>query len=140
MTLSDSWDFEHPQGWFDPETGQWTAAEPTLPEFATLTGKTSPATMPSDRPASDKQLAYLVALTSCRIVDDELLADVTARVGSGLTHADCARLIPLLLACRKNPHRHPARFSDQDDDWTTPEGYDDSPDQGIHRFDGGGAW
>lgn len=25
-------------------------------------------------------------------------------------------------------------------DFTTPEGYDDSPDQGVHRHDGGGAW
>lgn len=27
-----------------------------------------------------------------------------------------------------------------DDDWSTPEGYDDSPDQGVHRFDGGGTF
>lgn len=27
-----------------------------------------------------------------------------------------------------------------EDDFTTPEGYDDSPDQGVHRYDGGGFW
>lgn len=29
---------------------------------------------------------------------------------------------------------------DVDEDWSTPEGYDDSPDQGVHRYDGGGTF
>lgn len=27
-----------------------------------------------------------------------------------------------------------------EEDWSTPEGYDDSPDQGVHRYDGGGTF
>lgn len=29
---------------------------------------------------------------------------------------------------------------DPDDGYMTPEGYDDSPDQGVHRYDGGGTF
>lgn len=34
----DVWD--QPEGWFDPETGEWTAAEPSLPAFATTRNTT----------------------------------------------------------------------------------------------------
>ncbi|GAB2733474.1 hypothetical protein [Nocardioides pakistanensis] len=48
-----------------------------------------------------------------------------------LTDAECREIIPALKNLRR---------VEEDEDWSTPEGYDDSPDQGVHRFDGGGAW
>lgn len=38
------------------------------------------------------------------------------------------------------PPRDPRRWYGDEEDWTTPEGYDDSPDQGVHQFDGGDAF
>lgn len=35
---------------------------------------------------------------------------------------------------------HPPLYDDDHDDYMTPEGYDDSPDQGVHRYDGGGTF
>lgn len=35
--------------------------------------------------------------------------------------------------------RNPQWFDEKEYD-STPEGYDDSPDQGVHRFDGGGTF
>lgn len=48
--------------------------------------------------------------------------------------------------CSCGWHSHRQTFDDHiedlenDDDYLTPEGYDDSPDQGVHRYDGGGTF
>jgi hypothetical protein len=36
--------------------------------------------------------------------------------------------------------KSPWSWNFNDYDWSTPEGYDDSPDQGVHQFDGGGTF
>jgi hypothetical protein len=83
-----------------------------------------------DRPASPKQRAYIAGLTAERDVPPALRRRVTA---TNLTHADCVQLIPQLKAL--------PRYVDLDEgEMMTPEGYDDSPDQGVHRYDGGGMW
>lgn len=33
-----------------------------------------------------------------------------------------------------------SRINWGDEDWTSPEGYDYSPDMGVHRYDGGGTF
>lgn len=82
-------------------------------------------------PASDKQVRLIHDLLAERIVPNPLLRQVDQALDLGASITGAHRLIPRLLACEVRP---PV------DDWTTPEGYDDSPDQGVHRHDGGGTF
>ena len=77
--------------------------------------------------ATDKQRAYLLGLIRQRDVPRALRQRAAA---ASLTHADCTELIPAIQACPRH----------EEECAMTPEGYDDSPDQGVHQFDGGGAW
>lgn len=81
--------------------------------------------------ASPKQVEFVRSLLEVRAVPWSLRQDVQAALARGLTHVECTDLIPRLTSCRR---AEPA------EDWNSPEGYDDSPDMGAHRFDGGGAW
>lgn len=80
------------------------------------------------KPASPAQRAYVDGLLAERSVPSALQQDARRR---DLTHEDCTRIIPELQACPR---------ADQDEDWASPEGYDYSPDMGVHQFDGGGSW
>ena len=52
------------------------------------------------------------------------------------------------MSTQPDPNERWARLLDSlppgdtlpEDDYTTPEGYDDSPDQGVHHYDGGGTF
>ena len=87
---------------------------------------------PSDRKATVGQKAYAKSLA----YESGSAADIIKAESKYLTHAECAEMIPRL---KKIVEANRAE-SVANEDWTTPEGYDDSPDQGVHRYDGGGAW
>ena len=97
-----------------------------------LAAGTLSAASSTDKPASAKQRSFIDSLLATRIVPGALRRRALAEQ---LNHADCVDLIPLLLATPKASHH-----DNNNDDNMTHEGYDDSPDQGVHRFDGGGTF
>jgi hypothetical protein len=77
-------------------------------------------------PATESQLRYVKAmLRDGRVVPDPIRREAWAAIERGLTHTDCQTLIPILQNCP------------EDGDYIDDYGYDDSPDMGVHRFDGG---
>lgn len=82
------------------------------------------------KPASEPQRQYVAGLLrGAQGVPDELRRLATS---PRLTHEDCTEVIPALKALQPK--------ADTREDWTSPEGYDYSPDMGVHRHDGGGSW
>lgn len=89
-----------------------------------------------NNPASDKQVRLVRDLLVDRAVPAPLVRRCRQSLDLGMSATDAHRLIPRLLACPDVQPDH-----DNDGEYgETPEGYDDSPDQGVHRYDGRGTF
>lgn len=85
-------------------------------------------------PATQAQRDYVDGLLlRAREVPEELRKRASS---INLTDGDCREVIPALKALQPKT----TRYSEEDEDYRSPEGYDYSPDMGVHQFDGGGAW
>ncbi len=81
------------------------------------------------KPASEAQRDYLNSLAGSLRWDHPIKKKI--RAGT-LTHDDCVEWIPKLKERKKR--------LDDEQDWASPEGYDYSPDMGVHQYDGGGTF
>lgn len=62
----------------------------------------------------------------------ERLADIEKRYNEGTLRKE--------REWREDAAYRASRMYWGDEDWTSPEGYDYSPDMGVHQFDGGGTF